>query len=106
MVLGRRTHHRRAADVDVLDHLVALGALRNGRLEGIEVDHDQVDRTDIMLGHRGGMFGIVAHRQQPAVNRRVQRLDAAVHHFGEAGVFGHVLHRQPCIAQGLGGAAG
>ena len=106
VVLGRRAHHRRSTDIDVLDHFVAFRALGHGCLERIEVDHDQIDRADRMFGHGGGMLGIVAHRQQPAVNRGVQRLDAAIHHFRKAGEVRNVLHRQPGLAQRLGGAPG
>ena len=106
VILRRRAHHRRAADVDILDDLVAPRALRDRLDEGIEVHHHQVDRADLMLGHRGGVGGVVAHRQQPAVDHRVQRLDAPVHHLGKAGEVGHVAHRQPRLAQRLRGAAG
>ena len=106
VVLGRRSHHRRPADIDVLDHFIASGALGHGFAERVEVDHHQIDRTDIVFGHRGRVFGIVAHRQQAAVDFGVQRLDASVHHFGKAGQVRNVAHRQPGIAQCLGGAAG
>ena len=36
----------------------------------------------------------------------MQRLHAAIEHFGKAGVFADVLHRQAGFAQGFGGAAG
>ena len=62
VVLGRRAHHRRPADVDILDDRVAVGALRDGRLERVEVDHHEVDRADAVRVHRRGMVGIVAHR--------------------------------------------
>ena len=52
----------------------------------------------LMLGHGGGMVGIVAHRQQAAMHLGMQRLDAAVHHFGEAGEVGNLAHRQAGIA--------
>ena len=106
VVLRRRPDHARTADVDVLDDLVACRAAGHGFLERVEVDHDQVDRTDLVRFHRGGVIGIVAHRQQPAVDHRVQGLHAAVHHLGKAGEFRHVAHRQPGVAQCLGRAAG
>ena len=106
MVLGRRADHRRAADVDVLDAVVVVGALRHRRLERVEVDHQQVDRLDPVRGHRRHMLGIVAQRQKPAMHHRVQRLHPAVHHLGKAGQLGHVAHRQPGLAQRRRGAAG
>jgi len=78
MVLGRRAQHRRTADVDVFDRLVvtAIGS-RHGCRERIQVDHQQVDGSDSVLGHHRIVDTGTA--QQPAVNRRVQGLDPAVH---------------------------
>ena len=47
-----------------------------------------------------------AAAEQAAVHHRVQRLDPAVHHFGEAGDVADVAHRQARVAQRFGGAAG
>ncbi len=106
MVLGGRAHHAGAADINILDDLVALGALGDGRGKGIEVDHDQIDRADAVRVHCGDMLCIVAHREQTAMHHRVQRLDAAVHHLGKVGDLRNVAHRKARIAQRLGGAAG
>jgi hypothetical protein len=43
--------------------------------------------------------GQVAPRQQAAVDARVQGLDAAVQHLGEAGDLGHLGHRQAGVGQ-------
>ena len=104
-ILGRAAQHRRAADVDVLHRLgqAAVGA-GGHRLERIQVQHQQVDRVDAVLGHHRLVDAGAA--EQAAVHPRMQGLDPAIHHFGELGEFGHVLHRQPGLAQGLGGAAG
>ena len=88
VVLRRRADHRRPADVDVLDAIVVLGVLRDRRFERIEIDDEKIDRCDAMRAHRGRMFGVVADREQAAVHLGVQRLDAAVHHFGKAGEVG------------------
>ena len=106
-VLGRRADHRRAADVDVLDHLV-LGDAAAGRggLERIEVHAHQVDELDLVLGGRRHVLLVVAQRQQPGVELRVQRLDAAAHDLREAR---EVLDRpdlEPALAQRGRGAAG
>jgi hypothetical protein len=106
VVLRGRAHHRRAADVDVLDDLFAAGALGHGRFKRVEVDHHQIDRADPVGMHRGDMFGVIAQRQQAAVNGGVQGLHPPVHHFRKAGQIGHVLHGEARIAQSLGGAAG
>ena len=60
--------------------------------EPVEVDAQQVDRIDAVLGHRRGMGVVVAPREQTAVHLRMQRLDAAVHHLREPGVVGDLLH--------------
>ena len=96
VVLGGGAQHRRSADVDVLDRLVvaAVGPGDGGR-ERIEVDHQQVDRLDAVLrsspprrcrAGRAGRRGL-----------RVQRLDAPVHDLREAGVVGHLAHREPGV---------
>ncbi len=83
-VLGRGTQHGRAADIDVLDGLFqrAIG-FGDGRFEGIEIQHQQVDRRDAQLGH-DCVIGAAA-AEQAAMDLRVQGLDAAVHDFGKAG---------------------
>jgi hypothetical protein len=107
VVLGRCADHGRAADVDVLDGVFqgAVG-LGDGGLEGVEVDHHQVDARNVVLFELGQVLGQVAAGEDAAVHLGVQGLDAAVEHFGEAGVVGDVGHRQAGFAQGLGGAAG
>ena len=52
------------------------------------------------------VLGQVAARQQAAMHLGVQRLDAAVEHFGKAGDLGHLGHGQALVGQQLGGAAG
>ena len=53
MILRRRTQHCRAADIDVLDRVVerALGT-RDGLLERIEIDDENFDRIDRVIGQR------------------------------------------------------
>ena len=106
VVLGGGADHGRPADVDVLDAILEGGAFGDGRLERIEVHHQEIDRLDAVLFHRRGVLFVGADRQQAAVHFRMQRLDAAVHHFGKAGQFGDVDHLQPGLFQRLGGAAG
>ncbi len=106
MVLRRGTDHRRAADVDILDAVVEGRAFRDGRLERIEIDHQQVDRCDAVLLHRRRMLCVFANRQQPAMHLRMQRLDAPVHHFGKPGQVGDVAHCETCLRNRLCGAPG
>ena len=106
-VLGGAAHHGRTTDVDVLDCVFQRTAgLGHGRLEGIEVDHQQVDGVDAVRLQGRHVLGHIATRQQAAVHLGVQGLDAAVQHFGKGGDFGHLGHRQALFGQQLGGAAG
>ena len=105
MVLCRRADHRRAANVDVLDAIVIGCPLRDGGLERVEIDHQEVDGGNRMGEHGRLMFGVFADGEQPAMDRRVQRLHAPVHHFREAGKIGHILHRQAGIGQRFTGSA-
>ncbi len=106
VVLGGAADHRRAADVDVLDAVLERSAARHGRLERVEVDHDQIDRRDVVGLHGGQMAFQVAAGQDAAMDARVQRLDAAVHHLGEAGIVADFGHRHAGVAKLLGGTAG
>jgi hypothetical protein len=105
VVLGRRAHHARAADVDVLDDLVARRPAHHRFLERVEVDHDEVDRADLVRFHRRRVFRVVAHCEQAAMDQRVERLDPPVHHLGKAGHVGYVLHVEPRIAHRARGSA-
>jgi hypothetical protein len=105
VVLRRGAQQRGAADVDVLDRgrQVAVGP-RDGLAERVEVDHHQVDRRDAVLGH-DRVVG-AAPAEDAAVHLRVQRLDAAAHHLGEAGVVGDLDHREARLGEQARGAAG
>ena len=106
-VFGGASHHRRPADVDVLNRLfVGHIGPRDGLLERIQIDADQINGRDVFARNGAQMFGLIAARQKPAVNGGVQSFDAAIHHFGKAGHLGDIGHGQPGLAQGTGGAAG
>ena len=111
VVLCARPDHGRAADVDVLDRRLEAAGLSwllgsHRLLKRIEVDPGDIDRADAVLGHGLGVARGVTHAQQSAVDHRVQRLDPPVHHLGEAGQIGHVLHRQAGLFDRRAGAAG
>jgi len=106
MVLRSRTDHRRPADIDILDDFGPLGALHHRLEEGIEIDHDEIDHPDRVALGRSHMPGIVAHREQPAMDFGMKRLDPAIHHLGKARQVGNVANRKPRVAQRRGGAAG
>ena len=80
---------------------VEARALRDRRLERIQIDHQEIDRRDAMRRHRRGMRLVVADREQAAMHLGVQCLDPAVHHFREAGELGDVDDLQPGIGQRL-----
>jgi len=106
MVLGSRADHRRPANVDILNDLVAPGPARHRLRERVEVHDQQIDRPDPVRAHRRFVRRIAAHRQQPAMNLRMERLHPPVHHLGKAGQLGHVPNLQPRLPQRPGGAAG
>ena len=106
VVLRRRPDHGGAADVDVLDDGRVVRAGRQRRLEGVEVDHQQVDRRDAVLVHRSRMLGLVPVGQQAAVHARMQGLHAPVHDLREPGQVRHVADVQAPLAQKPRRAAG
>ena len=85
MVLRGGAHHRRAADVDLLDALVDVGAGVDGFGERIQVDDHEFERGDAEFGQRRNMFGFALIGEQAGMHVRVQGLDPAVEHLGEAG---------------------
>ena len=90
MVLGSGADQRRAADVDSLDAAVEIGAVANRCLEGIEIDHEQIDRRDRVLFERALVRCVAPHGEQPAMDARMQRLDPPIQHLGHAGNLGYV----------------
>ena len=106
MVFRCRADHCRPANVNVFDTFVIVGALGHRFFERVEVDHQEIDRPDPVLGHRARMVLIVAQCQEPSVHRRVQGFDTPIHHFRETGHLCNVFHLQPGVAHGLRRAAG
>ena len=106
-VLRRGAHHRRTADVDVLDRVVQRAAgPRDGLAERVQVDDDQVDGRDRVLLERRGVRRDVAAREDAAVDLRVQRLDAAVEHLGEARVIADLGDGESRVGERLRRAPG
>jgi hypothetical protein len=106
-ILGGGADHGWSADVDVLDQFFERDTGLGGSFfEGVEIHHDHVDRLDAMLGHGGGVRGILAAVQNAAVHLGMQRLDAAVEHFRETGEFGDIFDGDAGVAQKLGCASG
>ena len=98
MVLGGGADQGGSADVDLFHRLVAVRAARDGFLERVEVDDDEVDRRDPVRLHRFPVGGEVAPGEDAAMDRRVQRLDPPVHHFRVTGDVGDVA----CFEAGVG----
>ncbi len=70
VVLRRGAHHRRAADVDLLDALVGARAGGDGLAERVEVDHHQLEGRDAELARAArrarACAGRPAGRRAPA----------------------------------------
>src|SRR5262249_40685423 len=77
-----------------------------GASKRIEVHDDDVDQADAVLLEGGEIVGPIAPRQNAAVEGRVQRLDPAVHHLGEARDGRHIDDRQAGVDEGSRRAAG
>ena len=105
-ILRRRAHHRRPADINVLDQFFRGNAgLRRRRGKWIEIHDHQVDRDDRMFGGLLAVLGLAALEKNSAVHFRMQRLHAPAQHFRPSGQFGHVAHGNARVAQQLRGAA-
>ena len=89
IVLGRRSYHCGAADVDIFDALGKVGALGEGGLEGIEVDAHYIDGVYAQLFELFHMLRVGAHGKKSSVNVGVKGLYPAVETFGEARDFGY-----------------
>jgi hypothetical protein len=106
-ILGGGAHQRRPADVDLLDQIVERrrGIGRRSH-EGVQIDDHQVDEADALARERRQIVRMIAAREDAAVDRRVQRLDPAVHHLREASHVGDGDYRQAGVAQRARGAPG
>ena len=85
-VLRRAAQHRGPADVDHLDGFLLAHAVAAGDFaERIEVDADDVERTDLLLVQVCDVVGVVAAREDRCVDVGVKRLDAPAEHLGDTG---------------------
>ena len=106
MVLRGGPHHRRPADVDLLDALVGRGAAHHGLGEGVQVGDDQVEGLDAELLELRAVRLEPAVGEDAGVHHRVQRLDPAVEALGEAGELLDLGHRDARVGDPGGGRAG
>ena len=86
VVLRRRAHHRRSADVDRVDP----GPLE----ERVQVRHDEVERLDVVAFEIGEVRFLVAVGEEPTVDLRMQRLHPFVEHLRHARDGLDLRHRQ------------
>ncbi len=78
-----------------------------GRLfEGIEVDHDHVDGLDTMLLHSTTVRWILSAVENAPVDFGMEVFHPAIQHFGKAGQFGDIFHRDTGLPQQLGRTPG
>ena len=107
VVLGRRTQHGRATDIDVFDR-VFQGAIGLGdrALERVQVDHHHVDGRHVVLDQFRHVLREIAARQDTAVHFRVQGLHTAIEHLRETRVIGNFRDGNTVVCQQFGGAAG
>ncbi len=107
VVLSGAAYERRSADVYVLDRFfVGHAGLGHGGGEGIQVHHDQFEGQNAVIRERLHIVRVVVSAENAAVDLRMERLYAAVHHFGKAGVVGDVAHREAEPFDKLARAAG
>ena len=90
IVLGRRAHHARAADVDVrARHLGRPPRLGDRLPERVEVHHHHVNRLGVEALQVGLVRGIVRLAQEAEVDLEVERLHEAALHLRLARVGAH-----------------
>ncbi len=98
-ILGCGANHGWSADVDVLDQFFKGDAgFGGGFFEGVKIYDHHVDGGDAVLSNGAAMGGVVAAMQNAAVDFGMQRLDAAVEHFGESGELGDVFDGDAGVA--------
>jgi len=103
VVLRRRAHHGGAADIDFLDGVGILDAgLRNGLLEGVEVDDHEIDGPDGVRLEILTIFGQIPTGQDSPMDLGMQGLHPAPEHLGALGQVGDIRHRQPGFPEGGG----
>ncbi len=99
-VLRRRAEQGGAADVDQLDHLLLAGiGPARGRRERIEVDADELEGIDRLLGELRPVVVAVEPRQDAGVDPRVQRLHAAAEQLGGVGDRLDRRHGEPVLGE-------
>src|SRR5207248_6954188 len=105
VILRRTADHRWSTDVDVLDRFrKCYVRFSNGRLEGVKIDHDQIDWLESALACFGFMFRIATFVKKPTVHARMQRFNAPFQYLGKCGETGNLTHGNFFLSQQLGSA--
>ena len=105
VIFRGRANHRGTADIDIFDGVINARIVAcDGFFERVQVDDEQVDRFDAVLGHHG--FVRAAATEQAAVDDRVQRLHATVHDLRKARLFRHFDHTEAGVSQLTAGTTG
>ncbi len=106
-ILCGRAQHAWPADIDLFHR---FGERHAGTCHGlgkrIQVHHHHVDGTDAVFLQLARMIRVVSHGQKRAVNRRMERLDAAVKNLGETCHRRYRFRRNACSLQRRERAAG
>ncbi len=107
VVLGRRPHQGRAADVDQVLRRRARRVIERRRVgpEWVEVRHHDVDQVDVVVLEIGEVGRVAAVGEEPAVHPGVEGDDPVAEHGREAGELGHVGDRDAGVGDHPGGAA-
>ena len=94
-VLRRRAQQAGTADVDLLDQRIE-GRVRilSGLAKRIEIDDDDVDRLDALVGDGREIVLAIAPGENAGMHRRMQRFHPAVQHLGEPRDVRHIEDRQ------------
>ncbi len=106
-VLGRRADEARPADVDLLDEIVEPNVrLGRSRHERVEIDGHEIDQADVVRRRGLEILGVMAPRENAAVDLGMEGLDAAVHHLGKAGDVRDIDDGEAGVCEGARGSAG
>ena len=85
VVLGGRTHHGWAADINLFHAAIKVRTRSYSLAEGVQVDHNELERLYLELGELVEVVVLAGIGQDAGVHARVQRLDAAFQTLREAG---------------------
>jgi hypothetical protein len=106
-ILGGGAEHGGSPNVDVLQGVIQRDVgIADGFDERVKVHHHQVDSINAVAIQLGHVVWRVPPRQQPAVNRGMQRLDPAFQYFRRAGHLGYLAHGNAGLSQAAVGSAG